>query len=96
MAMDGNTLGDAMLAAVQALPAGDPSLPVGAPANNGTQLDPQAAMRAMGGAIVAHVQGSAVIHVKNTDAGLQRDHTAGTPATLAPAATVTLPAGCIQ
>lgn len=95
MAMNGNTLGDAMLAAVNALPAGDPTKPLSDPANVGSQYDKQAAMRAIAGAIVSHIQANATVTIKTTDSGLQRDNTGGNPSTLGPSTNKTLPGGCI-
>ena len=46
--------------------------------------------------VVAEIQANATVLVKTSDGGLQRDNTGGNPATLAPAATKTLPGGCIQ
>lgn len=83
MAMDGNTLGTAIVTAINALTT---------PQKN----DPTACWQAIAGAIVAHIQGSATVTVKTTDGGLQRDNTAGNPGTLAPTSDKTLPGGCIQ
>ena len=83
MAMNGNTLGSAIVTAVNAL-------------TSAQKADPTACWQAIAGAIVAHIQANATVLVKTSDAGLQRDNTAGNPATLAPAATKTLPGGCIQ
>lgn len=81
MAMNANTLGDAMKAAVDALTALQ-------------KQDAQTVYRALAGAIVAHIQGSATVTIKAvTDAGLQS--LSGTP-TSAPLTDKTLPAGCIQ
>lgn len=96
MSMSGTVMGTAMLAAINSLPAGNPTLPVGDPANNGTQLDPLATLIALSNAIVAEIQNHATVIIKPTDAGLQRDNTGGTPATLAPLVNKTLPGGCIS
>lgn len=81
MAMDANTLGDAMKAAVDAVV---------------NKQDSVAVYRALAGAIVAHIQANATVTIKTSDAGLQRDNTGGNPATLAPSTNKTLPGGCIQ
>lgn len=56
MALDGDTLGDLMKAAVDALADED-------------KADRVAVFRAMGGALVAHVQTSAVVNVTVTTTG---------------------------
>lgn len=83
MAMNGSTLGDEIVAAVNALTAPQ-------------KIDPTACWRAIAGAIVAHLQANATVTVTTADAGLQRDHTGGNPATLAPGSNKTLPGGCIN
>lgn len=83
MAMDGNTLGSAVVAAINAL-------------TTVQRADPTACWQAIAGAIVAHIQANATVTVKTTDSGLQRDNTGGNPATLAPASNKTLPGGCIS
>lgn len=83
MAMNGLNLGTEINNAINALSSDD-------------QADPLKVWQALSQALVAHVQGNATVLIKNTDAGLQRDNTGGNPATLAPAGTVTLPAGVIQ
>lgn len=83
MAMNGNTLGSAIVTAVNAL-------------TSAQKADPTACWQAIAGVIVAHIQTNATVLIKTTDSGLQRDNTAGNPATLAPASTKTLPAGAIQ
>lgn len=47
-------------------------------------------------AVIAEIQANATVTIKTTDSGLQRDNTAGNPATLAPTANKTLPGGAIQ
>ena len=83
MAMNGTNLGDEMLAAIQTLSSGD-------------QADAQKALRKIGEAIVAHIQANATVLIKTSDSGLQRENDGGSPPTLAPAATKTLPGGAIQ
>lgn len=80
MAMNGNTLGSAIVTAVNAL---SPT----------QKVDPTACWQAIAGAIVHHIQTSAVVLVTPSDNGLQTD-SAG-HATTGPSAVVTLPAGCI-
>jgi len=83
MGMDGNTLGTDIDAAVNGLTADQ-------------QKSAAEVWKAIALVIVAHIQNHATVTVNITDAGLQRDNTGGNPATLAPAAPVTLAAGCIQ
>lgn len=81
MAMDANTLGDAMKAAVDAVV---------------NKQDSTAVYRAIAGAIIGHIQSNATVIVKTTDGGLQRDADGSHPDTLAPSTNKTLPAGCIS
>jgi len=52
--------------------------------------------QAFGDSVIDEIQANATVIIKTTDAGLQRDNTAGNPATLAPAANKTLPGGAVQ
>lgn len=82
MAMDGNTLGDAMVAAVDAAVAANPETGAAQRA---------AVFRALGAAIVAHIADEAVVEVSVTtaDGGLQTSTAEGNP-TDPPAATKTV------
>lgn len=81
MAMNGNTLGDALAAAVAAL-------------SNADKADPTICWRTIANAMVAHITANATVTIKTTDGSLQTTTTNGV-ATNAPASNKTLPAGCI-
>lgn len=83
MAMNGTTLGSAIATAIAALSDAD-------------KADSTICWQTIATTIVSHIQANATVTVKTTDSGLQRDNTAGNPATLAPSTNKTLPGGCIQ
>ena len=89
MAMNGDTLGDAIKAAIDSAVSGSP------PASEAQRV---AIFRALGNAIVDHITSNAQLTFRVTDAGIQRADVGSVPntPTLPPTPAVTLPSGQIS